>query len=199
MNILFFDFETTGLPVWKEPSGGDNQPHIVEVYAELVDSETRETIEAFHALGKPNGWTIPQDVIDDVHGITNERALAEGIPEVEIAQKMIEMKKCAGLRVGHGVNFDDRIMRIALKRFLDDDSYPKGQQPSDIWKSGEKFCTMWKSRAIWGLPKIAKLGMLYEERYKEPLKGAHSAMVDVHGCKRLYFDLVSSESQAEKK
>lgn len=196
MNILFFDFETTGLPVWKEPSGSANQPHIVEAYAELVDSDTGNVLDSFYAISKPDGWVIPEETIA-IHGITNERAMAEGTPEAEIAKTMLDMKKSAGLRVGHNVTFDDRIMRIALKRFVDGACYPEGGQPSDLWKVGEKYCTMWKSRKIWGLSKIAKLSELYDRRYGEPLAGAHSARVDVQGCKRLYFDMIACEEMAK--
>lgn len=192
MNILFYDFETTGLPIWKEPSGGENQPHIVEVYAEVVDGATRQVLDSGYAIVKPDGWIIPQETID-VHGITNERALAEGIPEAEAVANLMRLHDQCQLRVGHNVNFDDRIMRIALKRYMDRPDIPEGQQPSDMWKAGEKFCTMWKSRKQWSMAKIAKLTILYEQRYGEPLVGAHGARVDVMGCKRIYFDLVDGK------
>ena len=80
--ILFFDTETTGLPLWKEPSEDPRQPHLVELAALLVNPDTREMIAFMDVIIKPNGWTIPVDV-SEIHGITTERALAEGIPEEE--------------------------------------------------------------------------------------------------------------------
>ena len=43
MNIaLFYDTETTGLPLYDQPSDDPRQPHIVQVGAILVDLDTRK-------------------------------------------------------------------------------------------------------------------------------------------------------------
>lgn len=41
---LFFDTETTGLPLFKEPSEDPRQPHIVQLGACLVDLDTWKTL-----------------------------------------------------------------------------------------------------------------------------------------------------------
>lgn len=39
--LCFWDTETQFLPLWKEPSEHPDQPHIVELAAVLVDTQTR--------------------------------------------------------------------------------------------------------------------------------------------------------------
>lgn len=41
---LFYDCETQGIPLFKEPSEHPEQPHIVQVAACLVDVDTRKTL-----------------------------------------------------------------------------------------------------------------------------------------------------------
>lgn len=72
-NILFFDTETTGIPDFKSPSDAPHQPHLVEVAALVIDEDTRQVINGFHSMVRPDGWTIPDEVAA-IHGITTERA-----------------------------------------------------------------------------------------------------------------------------
>ena len=45
MNIaLFYDTETTGLPLYDQPSDDPRQPHIVQLGAILVDLDARKEI-----------------------------------------------------------------------------------------------------------------------------------------------------------
>ena len=75
MNLaLAYDTETTGLPLWNDPSDDPRQPHIVQLAAALVDIDTRRTIASMDVIVKPDGWTIPDDTVA-VHGITTEHAL----------------------------------------------------------------------------------------------------------------------------
>lgn len=38
--ILFYDTETNGLPLWREPSNHPGQPHITQLAAELCDADS---------------------------------------------------------------------------------------------------------------------------------------------------------------
>jgi DNA polymerase III epsilon subunit-like protein len=74
-NIIFFDTETTGvIPKGKEePLVYFNDfPHVVQLSWKLGDKEGDFII-------KPDGFTIP-DAAAAVHGITTDRAIAEGVP-----------------------------------------------------------------------------------------------------------------------
>ena len=116
--ILFYDTETTGLPNWTTPSGGDDQPHIVQLGAVLVNEDTQEIIQSMDLIIKPDGWVIPQETID-VHGVTNELAAEVGVPE-HFAVMMLHLMRGNADRVAYNKTFDQRIVRIAMKRFMDE-------------------------------------------------------------------------------
>ena len=190
---LFFDSETTGVPIWKEPSGGDNQPHLVQIAAELVDGESEEVIESMDVIICPDGWEIPEETIE-LHGITEKIASVQGIPEKEAVQMFLDMYKRADLRVAHNKTFDDRMIRIALKRYFDLES--EGRHPSDVWKEGEGFCTMWKTKKALGLKKIPTLAEAYFALTGKKLEGAHNAMPDTQACRIIYFALMDLEMKS---
>ncbi len=201
---LIFDTETTGLPLWKEPSDDPGQPHIVQLAAKLVNIETREVIASMDVIVKPDGWTIPQDCID-IHGITNERAAAEGIPEKDAVDQLLTMIVEAEQHgvielVGHNESFDRRIVRIGIKRHLDPLVAEGFPLPSDIWKDRASFCTMWKSKPYTNLPgnKHPKLTEAYQHFTGETMKGAHSAGGDVDGCMTVYFAIKDAERPAPR-
>ena len=194
-NIFIYDFETTGLPLFDQPSDDPRQPHVVEVAAGLFDLETGELRGEFHTIVRPDGWTIPDEVAA-IHGITTERALAEGIPEAEMLAEGFNALWSHGdviVRCGHNEQFDARIARIAYKRFL-------GEAAADRWKAGKAECTARLSTPILALPptnkmmaagfrkhKTPTLAEAYRHFFGEDLVGAHGALADMQGCARVYF------------
>lgn len=198
MNLaLFYDTETTGLPLFKEPSEHPGQPHIVQLGACLADLDTQRIYSSLDVIIKPEGWTIPDEVAA-IHGITTEMALAVGIPEVEAVGTLLELWYRAACRIGHNEGFDARIVRIALMRH-----FPAAQGETviaDIWKAGAAKCTQQISTPILKLPptpkmkaagflkhKSANLGEAYQHFMGKPLEGAHSAIVDVRACMDVFF------------
>lgn len=192
---LFYDTETTGLPIWKEPSDHPNQPHIVQLAAKLVDLDTREVLKSMDVIVKPDGWVIPDDVVA-IHGITNERAAAEGIPEAEAVAMLLAMWDGIQL-IGHNESFDRRIVRIAIKRHIDPSNPADMAIPtSDDWKAAKSYCTCYKARAHTQLPsnKLPKLTEAYQHFVGKPMEGAHSAGGDVDGCVAVYFGIRDAEA-----
>lgn len=196
MNIaLFYDTETTGLPLFKEPSEHPDQPHLVQLGALLVDTDTRAELAFLDLIVKPEGWTIPNEVAA-IHGITTERALAEGVSERQAVELFLTMHSLAvgqAGRIAHNEQFDARILRIALKRHL-------GDLAADTWKGGAAYCTSNASSPILNLPptdrmraagftkpKTPKLAEAYEFFTGRKLEGAHSAIVDCRACKDVFF------------
>lgn len=191
--VLFYDTETTGLPLFKEPSEHPAQPHLVQLGARLVDIDTREIISTLDVVIRPDGWEIPVDVAA-IHGITTEKAMAVGVPEPLALRMLLEMWEPCGERIGHNEQFDARLIRIAQHRF------GLGDSELEAWKAGPSQCTQILSTPILKLPptekmlkagfnknKSANLGEAFEFFTGRPLSGAHSALVDVDACMAVWF------------
>jgi len=206
---LVYDFETSGLPLFSEPSEHPGQPHIVQVGAQLVNLDTRIVVQSLDVIVRPDGWTIP-DEVSQIHGITTEMAMDLGVPEGLAVEMLLELWKpeAPRLRIGHNQQFDARIMRIGLMRHMAD-RWKEGM--ADRWKEGKAACTQILATPILKLPptdkmkaagrghnKPANLREAYEYFTGRPLSGAHNAMVDVDGCKTVYFAIQDGLGQAQK-
>jgi len=194
---FFYDTETTGLPLFKEPSEDPRQPHIVQAAGILADLDTRQIITSFDLIAKPEGWTIPDEVAA-IHGITNEKAAEVGIDEGMIVFLLNKMASMASVRIGHNESFDARIVRIGLMRFG-----PQGE--ADIWKERKAECTATMSTDIVKCPPTDKMKAVGRNHYKKPnlseaykhftskdLVGAHSAMADTRACMEIYFAIMGA-------
>jgi len=175
--LIFFDTETTGLPNWKTPSGGEDQPHIVQLAAVQVDVETKKIIQSIDLIVRPDGWEIPQETID-IHGITNEMAMDVGIPESDVLAIFLQLWR-GRKRIAYNTTFDNRIIRIATKRYAD-------EAVIDAWKGGDYKCAMIASKKAMGV-KSVKLVDAYKHFIGEDLEDAHSAMADTLACMSVYY------------
>lgn len=185
MHILFFDTETTGLPLWKEPSDHPDQPHIVDLAIELWSNG--EMADSFDAIVNP-GVPIP-DEIAEIHGITTERAIAEGIAKADAVNRFHAFVRQADLIVGHNVSFDIRMMRIETARVT-----------GDKWENMlPTFCTMRKTTNVCKIPsakprhaqdwKWPRLGEAVHHMFGEEFEDAHRAAPDCAATRRIYFEL----------
>ncbi len=197
---LFYDTETTGLPLFKEPSEHPDQPHIVQLAALLVDLDSRRIINSMDVIICPDGWTIPDDIAA-IHGITTERALDEGVPEGSAIGVFMDLWSQSQSRIAHNEQFDARIIRIGLMRHQSDVFHsPSGKHIADIWKEGAAECTAKLATPICKIPptekmlragfnkfKTANLAEAYRHFTGKELENAHRAMADVQGCMEVYF------------
>lgn len=194
-NILVIDTETSGMPDWKSPSEGENQPHIVEICGHLY-SPKGVLLEKYCSIVKPSGWAIDPETIK-IHGITQEQAEAEGVDEREAVLAILSLQEQAGLRVGHCKTFDDRIMRIGIKRFVDDDAAEKyrhfpGVSTEQLTKSicklppTEKMKESPRFRNSFKTPTLVEAFDCIIGADKRPAQ-VHRAEADVIMCARIYF------------
>ena len=183
MNILPFDTETTGIPDWPARSNSPHQPHIVQLAAVLVDTSGAYINESMNVIVRPDGWEIPQDMID-IHGITLEKAMDEGIAEADALEQFMCLYRRTDWRIAHNTTFDNRMIRIAMKRYD-----PDGVSDAD-WKDKTKYyCTLQNSKKIMGGKDGHTLAECYLHFTGKVLEGAHDAMVDTRACLEIYQEI----------
>lgn len=181
--LFFFDTETTGLPAFKDPSDAPHQPHLVQVAAALVDSQSRKFLSSIDLIVKPDGWEIPQEVVD-IHGITTADAARLGVDESLATELVLDLWRNADLRVAHNQSFDARILRIALKRHA-------SEEVAEEWKAGETYCTCYGARPhVKSGSKLPTLAEAYAHFTGGTFDDAHSARADMEACASVYFAMV---------
>ena len=82
-DVCFFDCETTGVPAkgLKWDADFNQFPHVVQLAWSLGDKERSFII-------KPDNYEIPPETTA-IHGITTERAIAEGVPFAEVVDEFL--------------------------------------------------------------------------------------------------------------
>ena len=154
MRYLVFDTETTGLPKSKESAflAPNNWPHLVSISWVIIDSKTIVKEKSY--IIQPQ-WEIPEESTR-IHGITQERAINEGI-DLSIAMKEF-MNEKYDILVAHNMNFDYNILINAIKWDLNWEFQP----------IENKLCTMELSKSLCKIPfpngrgnKYPKLAELY--------------------------------------
>ena len=186
--ILAVDTESTDLPNYKNPSEGDDQPHLMEVAAQLVDSETMQVIDSMNTLVKPvDGW--PMWVIApkafEAHKITMEMVMDAGIPEDRALEQFMAMYARCDIRTAFNTTHENRMFRIAQKRYM-----PTAEDIMEEWKSNKDryYCTMIHAGRIMG-GKWPKLGEAVKFFFNREHVDAHRAQPDMLAASDLYFEL----------
>lgn len=164
MISLIIDTETTGFPLWKSEVSDPGQPGMVELAWELYCHERHEIMVSFSSMVQ-SGVHIPEEVTA-IHGITNEDVARYGMLPYPVMELFLEAVSMASRIVAHNMNFDKKILQIALHR---------ANIKSVRFEEMDKFCTMLATTPILKLP--GKTG-----GYKWPtLDEAYCALVDLGG------------------
>lgn len=167
MDIVFIDFETTGLL-----RHGSNdwmvQPGVVQIGAIRIDGDGKET-------GRISQLVNPEMKIDDgaakVHGISSEMvkdapSLFEFLPAFS---KFVLGSSAWG---GYNSPFDKDVLWFQLLRYGAEKNFPWPPNDIDVMKlvSAHLGQVTGKSHDKW------KLGNAYKEVFGKPLEGAHGAI-----------------------
>lgn len=196
---LFFDTETTGLPVAWEGPESPRQPKLVQLAFILADigGEQRASVSM---MITPDGWQIPPAAAA-VHGITTEVARSYGVPLRVAMSCFAHHLLQAQLLVAHNIEFDLLMMKAAFCQM--------GRPGSmDRLDSFDKYCTQAASTDIVQCPPTERMKAAGRDHFKSPrleeayafftgerLDGAHDALVDVRGCRRVFEALATWSGQ----
>lgn len=163
MKIVVYDTETTGL-VQNLMLPIEQQPHIIEIAAVLVD-ERGDQYGSFHCILDPQ-IPVLDPKITQITGLTHE--MLKGKPTFEAMLPAIRATfSQADAVLAHNLSFDLDMMRIECKR----------HRVSDFPMPLQRFCSMHQYKHIRG--KWFKQGELYKHFMGKPQAAAHRAMDDV--------------------
>src|ERR1700752_92120 len=186
--FLIFDTETTGLPRnYNAPlSDSDNWPRVVQIAWQLHDVKGN-LISANSIIVKPEGFTIPFNAAQ-VHGISTERALAEGAALQDVMNEFVEAVKQTKYLCGHNVEFDLSIVGAEFFRLGMSDFF--AGKPVIDTKSDPvtEFCAIPGGKG--GKFKWPKLEEVYRKLFNEGFEEAHNAAFDVQATAKAFFELL---------
>ncbi len=184
---LIFDTETTGLPQnYNAPlTDFDNWPRLVQLAWQLHDTNGK-LISAQNLIVKPDGFTIPYNAVQ-IHGITTERALEEGLNIKEALGIFKDDIAKATLGIGHNIEFDYNIVGSEyLRAELSNELEPL--EPLDTKLVSTDFCAIPGGRG--GQFKWPTLTELHTKLFGVPFADAHDAAYDVDATARCFFGLI---------
>jgi DNA polymerase III epsilon subunit-like protein len=201
MTTLFFDTETTGLPIDRRVPALQNEvnwPQLVSLSWSVWDSSGVCVKRSSHVI-RPQGWTIPA-ASTAIHGITHEIAEATGSALVDVLMDfradLIDSKRI----VAHNIEFDKNVVFHAFAWHLKKD-------PRRFWNEAAEFCSQTTAKGELKLPwpyakpndpyKMPGLDEVYRATFNEPAPpAAHSSARDVEVLEKIYWARWPSGQQA---
>jgi len=186
--ILVYDTETTGLPKDYKASvkAVHNWPRVVSLGMAL--QIRGKELQTYRCIVKPDGFRIPREA-SDIHGITHERAMDEGIPLTQALDAFEFWLNGCDVLVAHNMSYDRPVLGCEF--------YRMGRTPI-FSPTMERICTKEATTDYlklpnpfpWGDPyKWPTLSELHIHLFGEDFTGAHDALDDVMATLRCFNEL----------
>lgn len=206
---LHYDTETDGLNVQGVPSDDPRQPHLVSISTTL-DDEDGNTLASYSTLIKPDGWKIDERLEMEnpakpgtmmktafsIHGITNERALAEG-RDLDLAMNSVaELAERAGVLSAFNHFFDFKFLKISCAQMHDKS---EGERIREMLETKSAICTMDSARKYLKAGRFIKLSVAHERLLEMPFTKGHESMEDTQAHRRVFYHLLSVGGLEEPK
>ena len=185
--FLIYDTETTGLPRdWNAPlTDSENWPRLVQLAWQLHDPQGR-LLSRGNLIVRPEGFTIPFNSTK-IHGITNERAAAEGHPLAEVLEAFDRDLAQARYVMGHNIGFDVNIVGAEMHRLAQDVDRLLNVPVIDSKDEATEYCAIPGGKG--GGFKWPSLTELHTKLFGKPFDEAHDAAYDVDATARCFFEL----------
>ncbi|MBK9282772.1 MAG: DNA polymerase III subunit alpha [Sphingobacteriaceae bacterium] len=186
--FLIFDTETTGLPrnYNAPPSDADNWPRLVQLAWQLHDAQGK-LLDHHSVIVKPEGYTIPFNAVN-VHGITTDRALKEGVELKAVLTQFINVMAKAQYICGHNILFDVNIVAAELLRCGESDVVSPKSIIDTKNDQTTNFCAIPGGRG--GKFKWPTLTELYTKLFGSGFAEAHNAAFDVQATSKTFFEIL---------
>lgn len=176
--LLFVDVETTGL--------NKKEDRIVQI-AWIATNREGGILNKDDYIIRPDDFYIPYSA-SSIHGITNDRAKAEGVALSLALQKFKDDAEKAEFLIGHNISFDFSFISSDLKRAKIEHNLVKMPQICTM-KSSTNYCRIPKFNGRQGF-KWPNLSELHLHLFNEGFDGAHDAASDIHATMRCFFKLL---------
>ena len=186
MKLLFFDTETTGLPLNPKASFQDidNWPRIVQI-AWIVCDENRIITSKFNSLIKPNGFTIPSDAVA-IHGITTDIAQSQGVKIEQILSAFLNEVRCVDGICAYNIDFDKNAILSEMVRLNLDTNLFEHKPQADIMIIGRDYCKIPHSYYGYRYPKLMEL---FGKLFSKSFENAHDAYEDTLATFQCFWKL----------
>lgn len=129
MRFLVFDTETTGLPQTKfiSPSTLHQWPYIAQFSYIIFDTSLNDIITSKDYVIKLPESILISDESTKIHGITNEISQMSGAPIDEVLNEFFYYLRGVDRLIGHNIEFDINMIKVALIRLINSVSLSKEQ------------------------------------------------------------------------
>ncbi len=183
--FLVFDCETTGLPIRRNITYRDVEawPRLVQLAWAVYDPWGKPERSECRII-RPDGFLIPAEAAR-IHGITQERALAEGEASGLVLEAFAAaLNEPLDAVIAHNLEYDSGVVGAELLR---------AGLPIRLFER-PGLCTMRTTTDLVRLPgpygfKWPKLEELHAFLFGDTYEGAHDAALDVEAAARCFFEL----------
>lgn len=179
--IIVFDTETTGLPDHQLDEYDFDQPWIVQLgVVELIDWEIAGKMNVL--VCPPEGAPFNESAVN-LHGITPELCVADGLPTPVVLESFRQMCQGADLICTYNWRFDERMIRTAAQRL---------NVPLPLWPDTTiEHCVMIQAQDFFG--ERIKLNTCYKRLFNRKLENAHDAFADTLAAMECFRHLTHSD------
>ena len=168
---------------WKAPvTDIHNWPRLVQLGYILYDQQGQHLTTKEYII-RPEGFTIPE-AASNVHGITTERAMQDGLPLRSVLDEFHQLIHHAETLVAHNIAFDEKIIGAEFLRNQYHNNIPEKKKVCTMLASVD-FCAI---NGPYGY-KWPSLTELHKKLFNKSFDNAHNALADIRATADCFWEL----------